>query len=450
MANIEFCLTTFKENKKMGSINRVEISEVQTKKIIKLIVGCVVGLIGIVLLFNIVTTVDKGTYHIKQAALTGAMSAKMTPGVWFQMFGDIDVWPIAETFLFTFDKDISQDTSEDKSIEVRFADGSICNVSGTARITMPTSEGMAINLVVNLGHKTYNDLEQKLIKPVIRNSLIKTANLMTATESFMEKRGSFDNWARDQIANGLYDTEIITKEVKDLVTGEIVKKNFTIIKTIKVKDPKTGEIVDTGKPVYQLNPLNGTGITISNFEIKQFRYEKKVNDQIAEQQKAMMSVATAKAKAQEAEQNKLTIEALGKAAVAKAEYQEMEKKVVAVVQAQRDKEVAVTHANKKKDVAILERDAAANEKERDILTGQGIAEKKRLVIAADGALAQKLETLEKINQVWADAFSKRNVPSVYMEGGTGGTGGTDSQFQTFMNMMNAATAKQLSVDMTVK
>ena len=32
-------------------------------------------------------TVEKGTYQVKQAAVSGSMSAKMTPGLWIQMFG---------------------------------------------------------------------------------------------------------------------------------------------------------------------------------------------------------------------------------------------------------------------------------------------------------------------------------------------------------------------------
>ena len=31
---------------------------------------------------SLVETVEKGTYQIKQAAVTGTMSAKMTPGMW--------------------------------------------------------------------------------------------------------------------------------------------------------------------------------------------------------------------------------------------------------------------------------------------------------------------------------------------------------------------------------
>ena len=406
--------------------------------------GIWVGIIAICLLValilapQIVDTVDKGSYQVKQAALSGTMSAKMTPGIWFQNFGDIEEWPTAETFFFTSTQDTEDDSSSDNSMEVRFNDGSLCNISGTARISMPKSEDQAINLVTAMSFKTYSDCREKLIRPTIRNVLRHTANLMSATDSYSEKRPDYISWCKDQIQNGLYQTEVVKKDVIDLVSGETVQKNFTVRKKIK------------GIPQYQANPLEGTGITVANFEVKFFGYEDKVKNQIGEQQKARMAVQTAKAKAQEAEQKKFQIEAEGKARVAKAEYQELEKKIVAVVQANRDKEVAETHAAQKLEVAKLEKLAAAEDKQKNILEGQGIAEKKRLVLKADGALKQKLATLENINKVWASAYAKRNVPNVYMEGKGGSSNGNpDQQVQTFMQMMNIKAMRDLAVDTTI-
>jgi len=413
------------------------------KKIIKKFVGLgvlvVIGLIGLILSPKIFDTVEKGTYQIKQAAVTGKMSAKMDPGLWVQGFGDITVWPTAETFFFT--KDVDEGEAKDESIEVRFNDGSLCDISGTLRNIMPTSESDAISLVTERGHKTYNDVQNKLILPHVRNSLRLTANLMSARESYAEKRTDFLYWAADQIQNGIYQTEEETKKVKDPISGEEVTRT---VKKIK-EDP------NTKLPMRQMNPLEGTGIKLVNFEIKAFEYAEKVKEQIATQQEALMAVATSRARAQEAEQDKLTIEAQGEAKVAKARYLELEKKATAVVQAERDKEVAETHAAKKLEVAKLEKKAAEQEKQRDILLGQGKAEKKRLIMQADGALKQKLEAVVAIHKNYADAYSTRKVPNVYMAGGgESGTQNPDDEFQRFMNMMNISVAKQLQLDMSVK
>ena len=53
-----------------------------TKNKITLGVMAVIAIFAIALGYRIVETVEKGTYQIKQAAITGTMSAKMTPGIW--------------------------------------------------------------------------------------------------------------------------------------------------------------------------------------------------------------------------------------------------------------------------------------------------------------------------------------------------------------------------------
>lgn len=396
-------------------------------------------LVGAICAGSIFETVEKGTYQVKQAAVTGKMSAKMEPGLWMQNFGDIDVWPVSETFFFTSDKDGKDDTDIDMSIEVRFNDGSLCKVSGTARVLLPTTEQDAISLVTVRGHKTYPDLEQKLILPTVRNVLRSTANLMSARESYSEKRADFINWARDQIENGLYDTDETIAEVEDLITGEKVRKAVKVIRKDK-----------NGLPVYQYNPLKHTGIRLDNFEIKVFNYERKVQEQIAKQQEARMNVETAKAKAEEAKQDELKAIAEGKKNVAIAQYEKEQEKIKAVVDAQKDKEVAELQAKKKLEVAKLEKAAAAETKQANILEGEGLAEKKRLILQADGALQQKLDAYVQVSRYYADAiknYSGNWVPTVTMGETEGIAGGGAEQL---INMLSVKTAKELALDMDIK
>lgn len=422
------------------------------KKIVSLSVIVLLLIIGLICAGSLVETVEKGTYQIKQAAITGTMSAKMTPGIWGQYFGDIDVWPKAETYFFTQGNDTKGDVDEDTSIEVRFNDGSMCKISGTLRIIMPTSEAQAISLVTERGHKTYKDVQEKLIKPTVRNVLRSTANLMSARESYSEKRLDFITWTRDQITNGVYKTKEEVKEVEDLVTGE---KTWKKIKVIREHE---------GIPLYEQNPMRETGIVLANFEIKQFIYEKKVQAQISKQQEARMAVETAKAKAEEAKQDELKAVAEGKKNVAIAKYEKEQEKVKAVVDAQkekevqeldaaRDKNVAVIAGEKRKEVASLDRDAAKLKKEELILIGQGKAEAKKLVLAADGALEQKLRTIEAMNRDAMNALAKRAVPTNYFAGSggkEGSNGSYDDELLRTMKLINTQMIKTLNVDTTIK
>lgn len=416
---------------------KIEIGSFNMKGIVPKVIGVLVLIFMLYSISAIVETVEKGTYQIKQAAITGTMSAKLDPGLWLQLWGDIQVWSKAETFYFTADEE--EGASHDQSMEVRFNDGSLCNISGTLRILMPNTEIKAIELITVHGYRDYDDLGEKLIKPAVRNALRLTANLMTARESYSEKRQDFVFWAWDQIQNGLYKTTEETRKVTDPISGEQVTKTFKIILTDS-----------TGNPIYERNPLVGTGIVLKNFEIKTFVYSKKVKEQIATQQEALMNVATAKAQAAEAEQAALTKEAEGKANVMKAKYEKEEEKIRAVVTAEKEKEVAELNAQKELEVAKLQRQAAQEQKQREILLGQGEYERKRLVMAADGALKQKLEAYVKVQEtIWKNvaSYSGKWVPEIVM-GGTGSAAQANGA-QNLIDLLLAKTAKDLSLDMKI-
>jgi hypothetical protein len=318
---------------------------------------------------------------------------------------------------------------------------------------MPITESQAIALVTERGHKTYKDVQEKLIKPTLRNVLRSTANLMSARESYSEKRLDFITWARDQIEKGVYKTKAETKQVEDLVTGEKTWKEVKTIRTVSEED-KT--------PIHEANPMADTGITLANFEIKSFVYEKKVQVQISAQQEARMAVETAKAEAEKAKQGELKAIAEGKMNVAKAKYEKEMDKVQAVVEAQkekevlelnasRDKNVAVIAGEQRKEVATLDRDAAKLKKEELILLGQGESEKKKLILAADGALEQKLAAYKAVSGMYAEAIQKYTgnwVPSTVMGAG-GGAAGTNGA-NALIDLLTAKTAKDLSLDMSIK
>ena len=164
-----------------------------------------------------------------------------------------------------------------------------------------------------------------------------------------------------------------------------------------------------------------------------------------------MAVETAKAEAAKAEQMKIQKEAEGQANVVEAQYEEEMLKVKAVVVAERNKAVAILDAEKARDSNKLMRDAAKFKKEEEILLGQGEAERKRLVMSADGALKQKIEAFILVQDKWANAFAQRNVPNaVFVQGGkTGGASDQDGMSLAFQNMLSVLTLKQLGLDMTV-
>ena len=150
-----------------------------------------------------------------------------------------------------------------------------------------------------------------------------------------------------------------------------------------------------------------------------------------------MAVETARAMAKEAEQKALTVEAEGKAEVMRVRYEQEQHKIAAVVQAE-----------KVLEVAILSKEAAAQTRQQLILLGQGEGERKRLVMAADGALEQKLASMERIQTAWAQAYATRKVPQMVM-GTQSPEGGTDRSSLDFSNAMMLLVAKQLGLDFSI-
>ena len=112
-----------------------------------------------------------------------------------------------------------------------------------------------------------------------------------------------------------------------------------------------------------------------------------------------------------------------------------------------DKSRAMVEAHQRLEVAELDRQAAAEKKQEEILLGQGEAERKRLVLQADGALQEKLQAYVQAQQVWASAYAQRQVPTLVMGGG--GTGDTDLASTDFAQMMQLMVAQQMGLDLSV-
>jgi regulator of protease activity HflC (stomatin/prohibitin superfamily) len=304
---------------------------------------------------------------------------------------------------------------------------------------MPKSDEKALELITKHGFRSINSVMEQLVYPHLGRVLRLTGNLMSAKESFDEKRADFDSMAFDQLLNGVYKTVTNDKQIIDPMTGKKTTKHFKEI----LRD-ENGNLRREG------NPMEGTGIVFDAFRITAIKYPQVVESQIEAQRKAIMEVETARANAKKAEQDAKTIEMKGKADVMLSKYEKEQEKVKAIVEAQQQKEVAELHAAKELAVAKLMKMAAKEEKERQILLGQGESERKKLVMNADGALAQKLEAWKEVNSYYAKAmkdYKGQWVPNVVMSGGQNGQ--NVNAAQSLLDLFMVKTARDLSLDMSV-
>jgi regulator of protease activity HflC (stomatin/prohibitin superfamily) len=394
------------------------------------VIGIVVLVSGLTIIGGIYNVVPAGYYQISQQWFTGTVDAHMRPGLWFPI-GHVWNWPKEKTFFFTDDKDHKDDVNKDNSIEVRFNDGSLCWISGTCRVIFPSSDKDAMKLISDKGYTSPDEVMTKLVLPTLRNSLSMSANLMSARQSYSEKRPDFITWSYDQIQKGMFATSEEWQKVDDPITGEKVSRYVKVIKRDK-----------DGKPQHMFNPLEGTGITLSNFEVKKFKYSPKVAEQIDKQQEAIMSVETARAEAQKAEQNKLTEKAKGEANAIQAKWEEETKKARAVVLANQKKEVAEIDAAQKLKVAELDKQSAEQTKLAAILIAEGESKARELKMKADNYQAMKIDAWKETQLAWAEAFKTRLVPRTIMGAG----GDTDKEFMSSQQMLQLMSMKALGFD----
>jgi regulator of protease activity HflC (stomatin/prohibitin superfamily) len=410
-------------------------------KKVGIIVAAVV-LLAIVGLFGgaLVETNNAGNVQLKQAAVTGNLTCKLEPGMWMQLFGSIHTYKEATTFHFS-----SNSERGDSSLPTRFSDATKAQVSGTVRVLLPVTDCDAL-VRIHRKFKGFGGVMARLVEPAMRKSLFHAGPHMTAAESYAERRGEFATLAEDQLINGVIKVDQIETDSVDLITGE---KTVIKVVTPRVCSKENGTTC-VGGFERDVGVFREFGISLTNFVIDGISYPDNVMAQIESQRKARMNIITQEAEAKEAEARAKKAKSEAEAAIEETRAKEEIAKTQRIVKAEADKAEAVLQAEKVKAVSKLEMEAAEYEKKKLTKLGEGEANRKRLAMQADGALRAKLDAQVKIQQYWADAYSKRNVPQTVFGGGSGTTGHGDGDVQMLIKMLTAKTANDLSLDMRTK
>jgi hypothetical protein len=393
------------------------------KKFTTAIVITISLIIGLIILPNLWEDVDAGEVVVIQDPIDGNLHVYKEPGWQWQGFGRATHYRKSNQFWFSASKD---DDGADHSIAVKWNDGGHASISGSVRYDLPMTDEQIIKLHSIFGSQ--EALETQLIKTNIEKAIYMTGPLMTSKESYAEKRNDLIYYIEDQASKGVYKTKQVEVKETDPLTGE--EKMVTKVEVVE-KVP--------GQPIRQEeSPINAYGIRLYNISINGISYDQMVEKQIQSQQQALMSVQLAIANAKRAEQDAITIAKQGEADAAKAKWDQE------VIKAK-----LVTEAESRKRVAELDVETAQSNKQKAILEGQGEAEKKRLVMSANGALEQKLEAWLRSQEYWAGAFAKYqgNVVPQYISGGNSPTGNAAANF---MDIMMMKSAKDLNLDMKQK
>ncbi len=120
-------------------------------------------------------------------------------------------------------------------------------------------------------------------------------------------------------------------------------------------------------------------------------------------------------------------------------------KIVAETKAQQDKEVAIVKGEQMLAVAKLDREAAEQEKLRQIALGEGEAKRRQLLIQADNLEELRLQIYKEIMVRFASEIGKQKwVPDMVVGGGANASGGNlAGSITDVLNMLSVLVANQL-------
>jgi len=354
-------------------------------------------------------TVQADEIVIKQDLVGGNLHVWDTPGPHAVLWGTVTRYKRSAQLWFSAKEDEGRKT--DDSIKVRFNDGGHGNISGSLRYTLPSDPNKMVTL-----HQTYHSMEaidHELVRQVVNKGVYMSGPLMSSRESYAEKRADLINYITDQIQYGVYRTVHEQVKTTDPLTGQE--------KVIDIVLPKQNEHSPNGIEREEESPIQKYGMSASNITINGIDYDPVVEAQIKQQQEAIMAVQQAIVNARKAEQDALTVEQQGKAAAAKAKWDQEVEKATAVTAAEKEKAVAVTQAEKDKEVAALALETAKLNAQQTITTAKADADAKRLAVQANNNLQERIDAYVKVMQAWATAYgAQRQTPDIALSGGAGG------------------------------
>lgn len=357
---------------------------------------------------------------VNQYPFTGTMEYWTTPGFHWQWFGKTTNY--YKTSQLWFGSDNEEGKQMGNPIPVIFNDASDGQIYGSLRVKLPTDPTFLARIQTD--YNGMDRLMQDLVRPTVTKVIYASGPLMSAFESYAEKKNDLIEYITDQLNNGVYKTTVKTIETVDPITNEK--------KTVKIASLIPDENAPGGYKRSEVSPFSYYGLEIGQVAVSKIGYSETVRKQIAQQQEANMMVQTSKAKTLAAQQERIRVEEEGKADAEKAKWEQEKIKAVAVTKAEQEYEVARLAALEAKEVAKKIREQ-----------GEAEAHAARLKVQA-GLTPLERATIEKetaIGVAQALAGSQvRWVPEVMVAGGSGN--GANPMDAVGLNMLLDIAKKQ--------
>jgi len=370
---------------------RNETTSSVAAKMAKVIIGVVAAILLIICLFSVAEDVPNEKIIVNQHPFTGKMDVWATPGMRYQGFGNTTSYYKTQQMWFGSEKN-------GEPIPVIFNDASDGLIYGSLKVILPKDREHMLRIQTDFNGM--DRLMDELVRPTVTKVIYASGPLMSAFESYAEKKNDLIEYITDQLNYGVYKTRVHKEEYFDSITHET--------KVVKIATVIPDNTAPVGFKRSEESPFAYYGLEIRQVSVSKIGYSKKVMKQISQQQEANMLIQTSKAKSAAAQQEAIRAEEEGKAQAAKARWEQ-----------EKIKAVAVTKAEQEREVARLDAEKAEFNKKKIIAEGQAEAEANRLKVAAGLTPQERAEWEYKTKVGVAEAFANVTLPKIIMTGGTG-------------------------------
>lgn len=368
-------------------------TEISGKKLVLTSVISVILITFLCFLGSLFEDVKNEEIVVNQVPITGTMEVWSQPGMYAQKFGHLTEYYKTQQMWFGSE-------GNGQPVPVIFNDASDGLVYGSLRVKLPTDAEHMLRIQTD-----YNGMDRlmtDLVGQTVTKVIYASGPLMSAFESYAEKKNDLIEYITDQLNNGVYKTTVKKVETIDPLTGE---KKMVNVATLIEDSTAPG-----GYKRSEKSPFAYYGIEIGQVAVSRIAYADKVNQQIAQQQEANMLIQTSKAKAAAAQQEAVRAEEEGKAQAAKARWEQEKIKAIEVTKAEQEYEVARLAALK-----------ANEEKKRIIAQGEAEAAANRAKVAAGLTPQERAEWEYKTRVGVAQALAGIKLPTYVVAGGSNGS-----------------------------
>ncbi len=404
-------------------------------------------------------------YHVR--TILGEEKMVSDTGYNLYLFGRYNAWKNAMSVqasstgqgTVVAEQDSSQMSANLAPKSLVFLDQVDALVSATARFELPSDQERFLRLARQ--YRTPENLLRTELVPAFEETLGATAALMSAEDYFQGGKTEFNNEFQRQMEDGIYLVRRIEQRVS--VEGERLGTANAALGENQEEfgnDQKTVFVVqklldDTGQPRRKKQSFTQFGITVTSARVTDVNPNQKFKDRMALRQQAAADRAIAREQRIQEEEQKLLAVARGEREVAERQAAAKVIQIERTTDAETEKQLAITAAEREREAARIAKEQSQILLEKAKIDAQAVqvaadaeAYAKRQILEADNALAQKLEAEVEIQNLWASAFARRQVP-LYVFGAGADSGvpvGSDDEAQRLFQILTLQAAERLDYD----